>query len=51
MTEKEFLDYVDSYVEQKGGMLQALHDVEMKLDHLELLIDVRAELIARINMN
>ena len=51
MTEKEFQDYVDVYVHQKGGMLKALHDVEQKLDHLELLIDVRAELIARINMN
>ena len=51
MTEKEFLDYVDNYIDIKGGMLQALHDVEVKLDHLELLIDVRAELIARINMN
>jgi hypothetical protein len=51
MTEKEFQLYVDSLVNEKGGMLEALHAVEMKIDHIEFLIDVRAELIARINMN
>ena len=51
MSEKEFQLYVDSLVSQKGGMLEALHAIEIKIDHIEFLLDVRAELIARINMN
>jgi hypothetical protein len=51
MSEKEFQLYVDSLISDKGGMLQALHVIEMKIDHIEFLVDVRAELIARINMN
>lgn len=51
MNEKRFQLYVDSLINEKGGMLKALHVIEMKIDEIEFLVDVRAELIARINMN